>query len=68
MSDNDRIFPGDIWAFSDPGKTKTPTLRLKSPWKLDGGSVEFSSGASGTFTTVDGKTVTVTKGIITSIE
>lgn len=26
--------PIDIWAFSDPGKTKTPTLRLNSDWGL----------------------------------
>jgi hypothetical protein len=31
------------------------------------GKIESGEGADGTFTTVDGKTVTVTKGIITAI-
>lgn len=34
---------------------------------LDGFSVGGVAGATGSFTTVDGKTVTVTKGVITSI-
>ena len=34
---------------------------------LDADSIRAGNGASGTFTTVDGKTVTVTNGIITSI-
>ena len=29
--------------------------------------VNGTSGVSGTFTTVDGKTITITKGIVTSI-
>lgn len=59
---------GDIIPVSSNTKDLgSDSKRLKDIYFQNAMHVEDKTGVSGSFTTVDGKTVTVTKGIITSI-
>jgi len=48
-------------------RSASNTLKTDDGFSADNFSVGATAGVSGTFTTVDGKTVTVTNGIVTSI-
>jgi hypothetical protein len=57
-------------SFRDPSGTDLMVIDHSRSWDTFvsiSGRLEVGNGASGTFTTADGKTVTVTKGIITNI-
>lgn len=69
LSDTDGTAASGITFGTDTNLYRSAADTLKTDDALDANSykVAGTAGADGSFTTVDGKTVTVTKGLITSI-